>query len=585
MTTRRTKAQLESALVETETRLFEHAETVGLLQERFAELELALEDTNWLRMAQSSEQEFSREGLRRIILLARLSFLKNPLIHHAVMVQAHYVWGQGVNINAVDPTVNKVVQSFLDNPKNKKEFTGHQARIESEVELQTSSNVFLVLFTDPSSGEVLLRSIDINEVMDIITDPEDDKTVWYYQRIWSSKELDTESGATKTVQHVAYYPDWQYDPTSKPPKLGKYEVKWDSPVYSVRIGGLKAMKWGVPEIYSALDWARAVKEDMEDYATIRRALSRFAWKLTTQGGKAGIKSAKDRLNSTLSTSEQETNPPSTTGATFIQSKDSVNMEPIKTAGAQVQPEEGRRMWLLVSAGTGIPETILSGDANVGNYATSRTLDRPTELQMRTRQTLWADVIVDILTYVIAKARGKANGVLAGIESVRRETQILEPNPNTLSNGHVSRRAYIALKEATNVTAGSVVDLSKADSTGGGVIELHVDFPAILEREPLQRVQAIVQAATLNGQVKAGTMSDKTLVRFLLGALGEDNIDERLQELFPGNATELPALEDPNPGPVTGGGGQSGQQLPSGGDSKRAAAKQPAAQAAASERSA
>jgi hypothetical protein len=571
MTRKPTRAQLETALVEQGARLTEHVDTIELLSERFAELELALEDSNWIRLSANAEKEFSREGLKRITTLARLSFLKNPLINHAVMVQCHYVWGQGVNINAVDQDVNSVVQEFLDDPANKKELTGHMARIEKEIEINTAGNVFIVLFTDTSTGKVKLRSIEVSEIEDIITDPEDTKTPWYYYRIWSQRVINAD-GKPETKQFKAYYPDWQYNPTAKPAAIGNVSIKWESPVYHVKVGGFSHMRFGVPTVYSALDWAKAVKEDMEDYATIRRALSRFAWRLSTAGGKTGVQNAKTKLATSLRTDTAENNPPPTAGSTFIQSQGGAMLEPIKTAGTTTHPDEGRRMWLLVSAGTGIPETILSGDAQVGNYATSRTLDRPTELQMRTRQTMWADVMVDILAYVIAKSKRAANGGLANF-SVRIEEADRPPQKGShksASNGHVSRKAFIDLKlaEAANVRTGELVSLARADGEKGGAIELHVDFPPILEHDPLPRVQAIVQAATLNGQVPVGTMTDKTLVRLLLVALGEDNVDELLMELFPDGGTDLPIGEgDREPD-------QTGEQLPMGGRSGRARQRQP-----------
>ncbi len=54
-----------------------------LLEERLAELELALEDQEWLKLSLTGEREFSREGLGKIVRLSRLMFLKNPLINHA----------------------------------------------------------------------------------------------------------------------------------------------------------------------------------------------------------------------------------------------------------------------------------------------------------------------------------------------------------------------------------------------------------------------------------------------------------------------------------------------------------------------
>lgn len=110
--------------------------TVELLQERFAELELALEDTGWMRQSLAGSREFSRDGLTKLIRIARLSYLKNPLIHNGVEVQANYVWGQGVSITAKAAPVNDVIQAFLDDRKNAQEMTGHAARLNKERQLQ-----------------------------------------------------------------------------------------------------------------------------------------------------------------------------------------------------------------------------------------------------------------------------------------------------------------------------------------------------------------------------------------------------------------------------------------------------------------
>jgi hypothetical protein len=173
---------------------------------------------------------------------------------------------------------------------------------------------------------------------------------------------------------------------------------------------------------------------------------------------------------------------------------------------------------MVSSGTGIPETILTGDSSVGNYATSRTLDRPTELKMKTRQELWADVYKDILTYVIAQGRSSISGELTSLPQV------------------VER----AVREAQSIVSGtSVMNLAGSPdedvSLEEAEIDINVDFPAILEHDVLQRIQSIVQAATLNGQQTAGTMSDRTLIRLLLRALNVDNAEDLLDEILPEGA--------------------------------------------------
>ena len=146
------------------------------------------------------------------------------------------------------------------------------------------------------------------------------------------------------------------------------------------MGGLEGNLFGVPENYSALDWAKAVKEGLEDYATIRRAHSRFAWKMAGLKGSSEVSSLKSRLQSTVGTdSFVETNPPPLAGATWLGAGNR-DLQPVRTSGAQPPPDELRWLGLMVGAGVGLPETILTGNADVGNLATAKSLRSPHRAQ-------------------------------------------------------------------------------------------------------------------------------------------------------------------------------------------------------------
>lgn len=485
-------------------------ETVDLMTERLGELELMLDDVDWIRLSIEGDREFSNAGLSRIVMLARLAYLKNPLINRAVNLQALYVWGQGVEIGARPSVVDDVVQSFLDNPKNQVELTSHQARTMKEISLQIGSNLFFVLFTNPSSGRTLIRSIPVDEILagDIICNPDDRKEPWYYKRVWTQRKLSLETGLQTPEQHEAYYPDWRYEPMGgdKPDTIGGKPVHWDQPVYHVKVGGLDEMRFGVPEVYSALDWASAVRQDLERYATLRAALARFAWSLTVKGGPTGVAAAKAKLGSTLGSPGTgiETNPPPVTGSMFI-GTDPNQLQPIRTAGMAPSPDDGRRLGLMVSAGTGIPETMLFGDADVGNLATSKTLDRPTELKMIDRQTLWADVWRDILDYVCMKSAKATSGALQGVATIERDDDGVE-----------------------TLTVSTTSETTGKEITYG----IDVDFPPILERDIKDRIAAIVSAATLDGKHPVGTLDKRTVVSLIASALGLDDIDELIDLVAP-----------------------------------------------------
>lgn len=493
------------------------------LSEAMSRLELALEDEGWNRLGVQSKFDFSRTGLKKIVELSRSMYLSNPLIKNAVMVQTHYVWGQGVSVTPkADYIRETVIEPFMDNRANRRELVGHQARMLKEIALQTDGNLFFALFTNLSTGAVRVRSVPIDQIDDIVKNPEDDNEPWYYLRIWEEKKLPSTTGSMsgEVTLRRAYYPDWLYRPQTKPAKLGDTEVLWDSPIYHVRTGGTDSMAFGVPEVFAALPWARAVVQLLEDYASIRRAQTRFAWNVKTKGGPAGVAKAKTKLASTLSTDANEANPPATAGATFITTETGAQLEPIKTAGGTPPPDEARRMWLMVSAATGIPETMLSGDATVGNYATAKSLDRPTELEMKDRQELWANIYGDILGYVIDQAATRPNGPLKGKKLKDKYTgevkvEVLDPED-----------AKTPLDRRVDIT-----------------------FPNILERDALSWVQAIIGAYTANKPgTSAGLIDGKTATRLLLTALGERDVDETVAAIHPDDPTP-PAADDDEPGPA------------------------------------
>lgn len=459
--------------------------SLDLLNERIAELELALEDEGWTELGLKGAQEFSRSGLRKLVSLARVMFLKNPLIHRAVMVQAYYVFGQGVTLDAADDEARAIVEEFWSDPANRAELTSAQNLELKEIELQVSGNLFLSLFTTPSTGRVRVRSFPVAEVSDVIHNPEDRREPWFYLREWRQEHLiDNGSGAKEMKPHKALYPDWRYRPTDRPPSFAGIDVRWDSPVMHVRVGMLDGMRFGLPDFYSTIDWARAYKEFLEDWASLVRSLSRFAWRLSAKGGKKGRDAAKKKLNTTLGIGKDETNPPPTPGAVFVGDPDS-QLAPIPKTGASTTAEDGKQLRLMVAAGTDIPDTILSGDVDQGNFATSKTLDRPTELAMGSRQTLWSEVFSDLAEFAL----------MAAVEANRLPGELAP-----LDSGVV---------------------LKAPDEADYSVT---VTFPPILEHDTKGLVEAITMAATLGGKPEAGTLPRRKLVELLLSALRVTDTD-------------------------------------------------------------
>lgn len=451
------------------------------LAESMADLELALEDRGWERLAWQMDQEFTRPGLDRLIAISRLNTLKNPLIGRGVRLKAHYVWGQGVEISAPDDTVNEIVQAFLDDRSNRDVLFSAQAAQAKDRTLTTDGNLAFVMVANPLTGKLKIRSITIDEVRDRICNPDDRCEVWFYLRRWVETD-GVITGAPRTRTREMWHPDWRFTPpqAERLESINRVPVNWDAPLMHVRVGGLDGMAFGVPETYAAIDWARAYKLFLEDWSTLVRSLSRFAYQLTVKK-KPGAAAAK--LGTTLSGSQRETNPATVAGSTFV-GTDDAQLTPIPKTGATVAAEDGVWLAKMVGAALDLPYTVLMGDPDMGNLATAKTLDRPTELSMKSRQDLSADVLRDMCNYAVDCAARAPLSPLQGAVVVEDGLE------------------RVVLPDETDRT-------------------VNVVFPPILEQDVKSTIDAIVQA--FNTELP----DPKLILRLLLQALGVEDVDEML----------------------------------------------------------
>lgn len=474
-----------------------------LLQERIAELELALDDVGYERIGDSNfDKQFTKASIDKIAAMARVYWLKNPLIKRAVATQANYVFGQGVDVVAADEDVQTVVDAFMEDSKNRAELTGEQAMLTKETELQVTSNLFFTFFTDPLNGATRVRTIPLSEITRIIYNPDDSKEPWYYYRQWQQPK---EPGSQKYEMHQAMYPDINYMPKGGLPKhFNGIEVMALNPVYHVKTNCLSDMEYGVSEIYAAIDWAKAYKDFLEDWYTIVKSLSKFAWKATSKSGATGMAQAKQVLEGAINGGSNPMNSDLPGQAAQVwMSSDNFDLAPMPKSGATVAVDDGRRALLMVCAATGIYEHYF-GDPSTGNLATAKAMEQPMLLMFQERQELWTDVFNTILGYVINQSALKPGGKLRGVMSF-------------------------------NDYGESYVDMGDTDRS------VDVKFPPILQEDVNERIDAIVKSVTLSGQTPANTIDLKTATTQMLTALGEDT--DIVDKLFPDDPKSWDEVEE------------------------------------------
>jgi hypothetical protein len=465
-----------------------------IFKERLWELELALEDRGWVRETTLAALEFSRYGIQQLIRICRIYAIKNPIIKRISEICELYVFGRGIEIRSDDEDVNEVIQEFLQ--ANDAEM-GHNGLAAKEKDIQTDGALYFGLDTDPR-GEVRVIMIDPLEVMEVVTDPDDSAKPMYFKRMWNRAEFDPASGRQVPTAMHCWYPSLELinnNPKDRPKTIGSHPVNWDMPVLRDKIGSPGKWRWGVPPVYAAVDWARAYKDALEDYATVRRTLARFALMVETKGGPGAISAYQALLSTTFADADGtqiERNPPPVVGSAHIGGP-GTQIQAFKSAGAQASPDETRRILLMACASAGMPETFF-GDASTGSLATAVSLDRPTELKFTAIQRRWHHTIKRILIYVLTVS-GKSPG--GRLFEARKQKQITQ-KPSKI---HIS-----------------------------------VTFPNVVEHEMLPMVQAIAEIGTGGGRngIFAGIIDRKTLAALFLKEIGYEDSDRLLGEIYGDN---------------------------------------------------
>lgn len=452
----------------------------------------AREDIGWARVDGLNDGEIiSREVLVREARRGRLMSIADPLIRRAVSLGIAYVHGQGVTIAAAqeedaEQDVNGVVQGFLDDPSNLETFTSQQAREELERKLKTDGNAFHALIADPVTGRVQVRSIPFREVVDIITDPEDSATPWFYKRVYVATVVEAgyAEGATRTRRETrtVLYPALGYRPGARPQRIDGKPVEWNTPIIHTAVNRVDGSKWGAPDLLAALPWALGYKEFLEDWARLVKALSRFAFRATAKN-RAGGARTRATIAAAPATGDGQV------GQTVIQGEGQ-SFEAIGKSGATIDSNSGRPLAAMVASATDVPVTMLLADPGVtGARATAETLDQPLQLVVRGRQSVHAHLIRRVLDHVIDWAIKAPQGPLRGTVRIDRST---------------GREVIVLANEQER--------------------SVTVDWPSI-DKVPVETlVKAIVEA---DG---TGKLPPLVVARLLLIALDVEDVDEVLAQL-------------------------------------------------------
>lgn len=382
--------------------------TYAQLRETINIVARQLEDSTWQNLSSEDHYRTTEDDYddrKTLITRARTAVKRSPLARLAVDLLQHYVLGQGISIKAANrPIVARLVDEFLNDPRNQKVFTSHQAQTEFLEALSTDGDFFLVLYPDDDMGTLQLGTIDALNVEDTIADPKNAKvTLWYKVRQPSrTYNFGTDSWDIDPIGPgtFVYYRDWQ-NADAAPAGMGA--KLQNGLIYQVSI--YRRGKFGRSMFATAVDWLNIHKGFMGDRASINKAAAAVAWKKKRKGPASDIAAEAQRMRSTVvgNPSRIETNPPRISGSTIVENE-GTSLEWVKTdTGGGVADYDERKLRMMSGAGMGGIPNHYFGDEAAANLATATAMELPLLKAYEAWQKLLGDTMLEVIDFMLATA--------------------------------------------------------------------------------------------------------------------------------------------------------------------------------------
>lgn len=384
-------SETKLTLEEAEVVIAAMGNNIEVLSESLADVQLALDDIGWRPLGMDVDAtEIPLETIKNVAQTTRALLAINPLIKRGIAVRTTYIWGQGVKFEGIEED-----DPILIDPTNQKFIFSPEAQTELEACMATDGNLFVLVTKLPS---VKMARVPMKQITGTVTAPDNAEDIWFYQRTWDVV-VNTFSDAQENVKNkVAYYPAADYDwrVNGKPRTIRGKPVIWESAILENKANKQVGWKWGVADLMSVIFWSKAYKEFLENSATLVKAYSRYAFKITAQS-KPGVQAASTKV-ANLPTRDPQTGEPNNIGSTAVMGN-GTTMTPIGRTGGSVDFEAGLPLAAMVAAGLEIPLTTLTSDGGSSNRSGAETLNEPTIKAMQARQKLWSGFYRRLFTYL------------------------------------------------------------------------------------------------------------------------------------------------------------------------------------------
>lgn len=308
------------------------------------------------------------KDLRSMTVLAP-HMVRGAQLHHS------YVFGRGVQISNVE---GSRAEKFIKDPENQETLFGVQGQDTLTKEEFCTGNTLIM--RNIKTQELTL--VPFEQVTGVVIDDDDTSKIRYVQRTWNR-------GGTTAVRWFATGRLHRKLKGRIQKTIGgkgsQVAVDQEHVFYIKRNRRQAGWTWGVPTAIAAKTWALSYSNYLADMASLTKALSKIAWKMTsnTPTGQANAAGALRQ--------------PHQVGGTVTQGMGN-DFSSVGVPSANVSFQNGQPLAAMVATALGVPVIALLSDsgAGAGSYGAATTLDDPTVKGFRAVQDSWKTFFEEIL---------------------------------------------------------------------------------------------------------------------------------------------------------------------------------------------
>lgn len=340
------------------------------------EKELAIEDKGWINLTLTGT-EISSNKRTDNVKSSRVYYNFDPLISQAIRLWTDYTFGPGMSwsVEEENEQTKQVLESFWYSQGNQPVF-GSRGQRKCSDKLLVDGEIFFAIFLGKEST---IRTIDPLEITEIITDPDDIETPMFYKRDWTDRQ---------NKQHTDYYRShFNIKNKSAEDSAGHGHSKTqDALIYHLAINTIGQR--GNPLGLSGFDWLKQYRRFLAARVAMMLARTRWAWKQKVKGGSAAVAAVKATTNDKTPDA----------GSTAIEN-DAVDTQPMQTPqDARNAIDDAFMLMIQVGSAFGIPPQYF-GRIDIGNFATSKTVELPMFKMFQSYQAIWSDAFQDIFEII------------------------------------------------------------------------------------------------------------------------------------------------------------------------------------------